>query len=63
MDYSANHVTLRGSLYELPAFSHENHGKRFYRFSLEVERLSGTSYRWGFAGRCCAPWISAVAPW
>ncbi len=42
MDYSANHVTLRGSLYELPAFSHENHGKRFYRFSLEVERLSGT---------------------
>ena len=42
MEQSANRVILRGSLYELPAFSHENHGKRFYRFTLEVERLSGT---------------------
>lgn len=41
MDYTANRVVLRGSLAELPAFSHENHDKRFYRFVLEVERLSG----------------------
>ena len=41
MDYTANRVLLRGSLAELPAFSHENHDKRFYRFILEVERLSG----------------------
>lgn len=41
MEHSANHAVLRGSLVELPAFSHENHQKRFYRFSLEVERLSG----------------------
>ena len=41
MEHSANRVTLRGSLCELPALSHENHGIRFYRFSLEVERLSG----------------------
>ena len=36
-----NQITLRGSLQELPAFSHENHGKQFYRFILEVPRLSG----------------------
>lgn len=36
-----NNITLRGSLQELPQFSHENHGKRFYRFTLEVPRLSG----------------------
>ena len=41
MDYTANRVLLRGTLAELPAFSHENHDKRFYRFILEVERLSG----------------------
>lgn len=38
---SRNHILLRGHLRELPAFSHENHGKNFYRFSLEVPRLSG----------------------
>lgn len=37
-----NSVTLCGSLGALPAFSHENHGRRFYRFPLEVPRLSGT---------------------
>jgi len=42
MDHTANHVTLRGVLAELPAFSHENHERRFYRFILEVQRLSGT---------------------
>lgn len=41
MDHTANHVTLRGVLAELPAFSHENHERRFYRFVLEVQRLSG----------------------
>lgn len=39
---SRNQITLRGSLLELPEFSHENHGKRFFRFFLEVPRLSGT---------------------
>lgn len=37
-----NHITLRGSLVSLPVFSHENHGRRFFRFMLEVPRLSGT---------------------
>ena len=37
-----NSITLRGSLQEMPQFSHENHGRRFYRFLLEVSRLSGT---------------------
>ena len=36
-----NQITLRGSLLSLPEFSHENHGKRFFRFFLEVPRLSG----------------------
>lgn len=42
MEHTRNSVTLRGSLAQLPAFSHENHNRRFYRFSLEVPRLSGT---------------------
>lgn len=41
MEHVTNTITLRGSLLELPVFSHENHGKRFYRFTLEVPRLSG----------------------
>lgn len=41
MEYSVNRITLRGVLAQLPRFSHENHGKRFYTFPLEVERLSG----------------------
>ena len=41
MEQSINNITLRGSLYELPIFSHENHGRRFWRFTLEVPRLSG----------------------
>lgn len=36
-----NQITLRGSLLALPHFSHENHSKKFYRFTLEVPRLSG----------------------
>ena len=42
MEHIGNQVILRGSLTALPEFSHENHGRRFYRFTLEVPRLSGT---------------------
>ncbi|MBO5318015.1 MAG: single-stranded DNA-binding protein [Oscillospiraceae bacterium] len=41
MEHTNNSITLRGSLVELPEFSHENHGRRFLRFLLEVPRLSG----------------------
>ena len=43
MEHTANRITLRGTLVDLPKFSHENHGRRFFRFFLEVPRLSGTS--------------------
>ena len=42
MEQIVNRITLRGSLGKLPEFSHENHGRRFFRFTLEVPRLSGT---------------------
>ena len=42
MEHNANQITLRGNLSAPPAFSHENHGKQFYRFYLQVPRLSGT---------------------
>ncbi len=42
MEHSENTITVRGELLELPRFSHENHGKCFYRFTLMVSRLSGT---------------------
>ena len=42
MEHMDNQITLRGSLLTLPWLSHENHGKKFYRFTLEVPRLSGT---------------------
>ena len=42
MEHTINTITVRGSLSNLPQFSHENHGKRFLRFLLEVPRLSGT---------------------
>ncbi len=41
MEQSLNQITVRGSLRALPEFSHENHAKHFYRFYLEVPRLSG----------------------
>ena len=41
MEHTTNTITLRGSLLEMPAFSHENHGRRYWRFLLEVPRLSG----------------------
>ncbi len=41
MEHTNNIITLRGELDGLPEFSHENHGRRFYRFKLNVPRLSG----------------------
>lgn len=41
MEQSINTITLRGTLCQLPAYSHENHGRHFWRFTLEVPRLSG----------------------
>ena len=43
MEHMANTITVRGSLLQLPDYSHENHGRQFYRFTLEVPRLSGTA--------------------
>lgn len=43
MEHTENQILLRGSLTELPQFSHENHGRRFFRFRLDVPRLSGVS--------------------
>lgn len=43
MEHITNQIHLRGSLLSLPEFSHENHGRRFFRFFLEVPRLSGTA--------------------
>lgn len=42
MEHATNIITLRGELQSLPEFSHENHGRKFFRFILEVPRLSGT---------------------
>ena len=41
MEHTANIITLRGELAALPEFSHENHGRQFFRFILNVPRLSG----------------------
>lgn len=42
MEQFANQITLIGSLAAVPRYSHSNHGRRFFAFPLEVERLSGT---------------------
>ncbi len=42
MEHTVNQALLRGSLASLPQFSHENHDRRFFRFLLEVPRLSGS---------------------
>ena len=42
MEHTTNIISLRGELAGLPEFSHENHGRRFFRFTLEIPRLSGT---------------------
>lgn len=41
MEHMANQIILRGALASMPEFSHENHERRFFRFFLEVPRLSG----------------------
>ena len=41
MEQFTNRILLRGDLLGLPEYSHENHGRKFYRFLLEVPRLSG----------------------
>ena len=41
MEQHDNQIILRGDLQALPVFSHENHGRQFCRFFLEVPRLSG----------------------
>lgn len=38
---TCNEVLLAGTAQDAPALSHENHGARFYRFPLEIPRLSG----------------------
>lgn len=43
MEQICNQITIRGELLSLPIYSHENHGIRFFRFLLDVPRLSGTS--------------------
>lgn len=45
MEHIVNQITVRGQLVDLPEYSHENHGKRFYRFYLDIPRLSGNSDR------------------
>ena len=40
MEHITNQLTVRGTLTGTPEFSHENHGRCFYRFMLEVPRLS-----------------------
>lgn len=36
-----NRILLRGQLEQAPVFSHESHGKRFFRQPIAVPRLSG----------------------
>lgn len=41
MEHTANRIALTGALDTLPEYSHTNHERKFYRFYLAVERLSG----------------------
>ena len=41
MEQYTNRILLRGDLLGMPEYSHDNHGRKFYRFFLEVPRLSG----------------------
>ena len=43
MDGNQNYVELWGVAERAPVFSHENHARRFDKFLLRVERLSGQS--------------------
>lgn len=38
-----NHAEVTGKAYSEPVFSHEIYGEKFYTFTLEIPRLSGTS--------------------
>lgn len=42
MELCENQTVLQGTLAEPPCFSHENHGRSFFRFLLNIPRLSGT---------------------
>ena len=42
MTLTKNEVLLEGLPLDAPELSHENHGARFYRFLLQIPRLSGT---------------------
>lgn len=42
MEHELNQVLLCGAMASAPELSHENHGRRFFCFFLEVSRLSGT---------------------
>ena len=39
--HTRNDGLLAGAALTAPVLSHENHGQRFFRFPLEVPRLSG----------------------
>lgn len=41
MESTTNMAVFCGHISSAPQFSHENHGRRFFKFPLEVERLSG----------------------
>ena len=45
MELCRNYVELWGVAEAAPVFSHENHGQRFYKFPLRVDRLSGQADR------------------
>ena len=45
MEVSQNYVELWGVAEAEPRLSHENHGQRFYKFPLRVDRLSGQADR------------------
>ena len=64
-----NQARLCGIMDSMPSFSHENHGRRFYRFVLAVERLSGTVDRLNIltdlalleaADLCPGEWVSVT---
>ena len=43
MENPTNSGVFCGYVFSAPQFSHENHGRKFYKFPLEVPRLSGTT--------------------
>lgn len=45
MEVSQNYVELWGVAEAEPVYSHENHGQRFWKFPLRVDRLSGQADR------------------